>query len=123
MLDANSLSPCASRLGPGLPGVGLAGPGLPRRSVQPVSAAVLPVGGRVGGRVSVGGVDQRPLSLSLPILQRCHRLQDLRLAAADSRSAPVLLGLLGPVTAGNHSSGSDPLHEHQNLNMGLIVRT
>lgn len=105
-------------LGPGLPGVGLAGPGLPRRSVQPVSAAVLPVGGRVGGRVSVGGVDQRPLSLSLPILQRCHRLQDLRLAAADSRS--VLLVLLGPVTAGNHSSGSDPLPEHQNLRMGLM---
>lgn len=70
----------------GVRGVGLAGPGLPRRSVRSVSSAVLPVGGRVGGCVSVGGVDQRPLSLPLQVLRRCDRLQDLRLAAAHRRS-------------------------------------
>lgn len=74
------------RVSSGVRGVGLAGPRLSRRSVQSVPSAVLPVGGRVGGSVSVGGVDQRPLSLPLQVLQRCDRLQDLRLAAAHCRS-------------------------------------
>lgn len=71
----------------GVCGVGLAGPRLSWRSVQSVSSAVLPVGGSVGGSVSVGGVDQCPLSLSLQVLQRCDRLQDLCVAAAHCRSA------------------------------------
>lgn len=70
----------------GVYGVGLAGPGLSGCFVQPVSAAVLPVSGSVGGGVPVGRVDQRPLPLSLQVLQRCNCLQDLCLAAADSRS-------------------------------------
>lgn len=70
----------------GVCGIGLAGPGLSWRTVQSVSSAVLPVGGSVGGSVSVGSVDQRPLSLPLQVLQRCNRLQDLRLAAAHCRS-------------------------------------
>lgn len=70
----------------GVHAVRLAGPGLSRWSVQPVSSAVLPVGGGSGRGVSVGRVDQRPLSLPLQVLQRCNRLQDLRLAAAHCRS-------------------------------------
>ncbi len=70
----------------GVCGVRLASPGLSRGSVQSVPSAVLPVGGSVGGSVPVGSVDQRPLSLSLQVLQRCNRLQDLRLAAAHCRS-------------------------------------
>lgn len=69
----------------GVHGVRLAGPRLSRWSVHSVSTAVLAVGGGVGGSVSVGGVDQRPLSLSLQVLQRRNGLQDLRLAAADCR--------------------------------------
>lgn len=77
----------------GVSGVRLARPGLSWRSVQSVSSAVLPVCGSVGGRVFVGSLDQRPLSLSLQVLQRRHRLQDLRLAAAHCRSVLVLLVL------------------------------
>lgn len=61
----------------------MARPRLSRWSVQSVSSAVLPVGGGAGGRVPVGGVDQRPLSLPVPFLQRRDRIQDLRVAAAD----------------------------------------
>lgn len=70
----------------GVSAVGLARPGLSRRAVQSVPSSILPVGGGVGGRVSVVRVDQRSLSLSLQVLQRRHRLQDLRLAAAHCRS-------------------------------------
>lgn len=64
----------------------MASPRLSWWSVQSVSSAVLPVGGSVGGSVSVGSVDQRPLPVSLQVLQRCNRLQDLRMAAAHCRS-------------------------------------
>lgn len=74
---------CCSR--PGVRGVGLAGAGLPGGPVQPVPPAVLPVGGGAGGCLAVGRVDQRALPLPLPLLQRRHRLQDLRLVAADRR--------------------------------------
>lgn len=86
MADGSKLSVHVCVLS-GVCGVGLAGPRLSWRSVQFVSSAVLPVGGSVGGSVSVGGVDQCPLSLSLQVLQRCDRLQDLCVAAAHCRSA------------------------------------
>lgn len=70
---------------PGVRGFRLARPGLPGRPVQPVPSALLPVGGGAGGRLPVGGVDQRALPLPLPLLQRRHRLQDLRVAAAHGR--------------------------------------
>lgn len=83
----------------GVRGIRLAGPGLSWWSVQSVSSAILPVCGSVGGSVSVGSVDQRPLSLPLQVLQRCNRLQDLRMAAAHCRS------VTGPTdTCDNYSS-------------------
>lgn len=78
-----SLYACVSS---GVCGIRLASPGLSWWSVQSVSSAVLPVSGSVGGSVSVGSVDQCPLSLPLQVLQRCNRLQDLRMAAAHCRS-------------------------------------
>lgn len=69
----------------GVRGLGLARPGLPGGPVQPVPFALLPVGGGAGGRLPVGRVDQRALPLPLPLLQRRHRLQDLRVAAAHRR--------------------------------------
>ncbi|XP_061745476.1 uncharacterized protein lhfpl4b isoform X1 [Nerophis ophidion] len=80
----------------GVLGVGPPVSGLPRTPVQLVPAAVLPVGGGPGGRVPVGGVDQRDVSLPLPLLQRRHRLQDMRLAAAHSRWVVILWAGLTP---------------------------
>ncbi len=94
----------------GVCGVRLAGPGLSWWSVQSVSSAVLPVGGGAGGSVSVGGVDQRPLPLSLQVLQRCDRLQDLCMAAAHCRSVTGSTGSSGSSGTGDHSSSLGGLY-------------
>ncbi|XP_040927655.1 LHFPL tetraspan subfamily member 5 protein isoform X1 [Betta splendens] len=69
----------------GVYGPGLAGPRLSWGSVQSVSSPILPVSGSVGRTVPVGRVDQRPLSLSLQVLQCCNCVQDLWLAATHCR--------------------------------------